>query len=249
MLRLITISISHYVEKVKWALELSGIHYKEESHIPGLHAAVTLWHTRGRHRSTPVLIDGNQVVPDSTAILRHLADKYNQRWLYPAPNALELEERFDTAVGPHTRRFIYRKLFDARLSLPQLFSQPVIPPWQAALLPAIAPMLQAAMTSDMQINHDEAERSRQIFEGEFDFVAGLLGDGRPFLCGDAISAADITFAALAAPVLLPDEYGVKLPDMRGLPATRQLHETVEHYRSTPAGKFVLRLYREHRRPR
>ncbi|HMV36104.1 MAG TPA: glutathione S-transferase C-terminal domain-containing protein, partial [Turneriella sp.] len=82
-----------------------------------------------------------------------------------------------------------------------------------------------------------------------DFVAGLLGDGRPFLCGDAISAADITFAALAAPVLLPDEYGVKLPDMRGLPTTRQLHETVEHYRSTPAGKFVLRLYREHRRPR
>ncbi|HNJ65509.1 MAG TPA: glutathione S-transferase N-terminal domain-containing protein, partial [Turneriella sp.] len=90
MLRLITISISHYVEKVKWALELSGIDYKEESHIPGLHAAVTLWHTRGRHRSTPVLIDGNQVVPDSTAILRHLADKYDQRWLYPAPNALEL---------------------------------------------------------------------------------------------------------------------------------------------------------------
>ncbi|MFZ5629638.1 MAG: glutathione S-transferase family protein [Spirochaetota bacterium] len=247
MLRLITISISHYVEKVKWALELSGIPYKEESHIPGLHATVTLWHTRGRHRSTPVLLDGEQVVPDSTAILQHLAGRYQQHWLYPNRQALELEERFDAAVGPHTRRFIYRQLFDARLSLPQLFSQPVVPAWQAALLPAIAPMLQAAMTRDMQITHSEADRSREIFEAEFDFVAGLLSDGRPFLCGNAISAADITFAALAAPVLLPEEYGAKLPDMRDLPAAQKLHEIVENYRRTPAGKFVLRLYQEHRR--
>ena len=99
MLRLITISISHYVEKVKWALELAGIGYKEESHIPGLHAVATLWHSRGRHRSTPVLIDGKQVVPDSTAILQHLAKQHNQQWLYPTGNTLDLEERFVRVIG------------------------------------------------------------------------------------------------------------------------------------------------------
>lgn len=33
----------------------------------------------------------------------------------------------------------------------------------------------------------------------------MLSDGRAYLCGDSISAADITFAALAFPVLLPEE--------------------------------------------
>lgn len=36
-------------------------------------------------------------------------------------------------------------------------------------------------------------------------VERLLSDGRAYLCGDSISAADITFAALAFPVLLPEE--------------------------------------------
>lgn len=249
MLRLITIPISHYVEKVKWALDRARLAYQEESYIPGLHALATLWLSQGRHRSTPLLLDGDRVVPDSTAILHYLAQRYDQAWLYATGNALELEERFDTALGPHTRRFLYHRLFDSAISLPQLFEQPLVPQWQALLLAVIAPVVQASMVRELQITHSEADRSREIFEGEFDFVAGILSDGRQYLCGDAISAADITFAALAAPVLLPVEYGAKLPDTGSIPRARELHRCVERYRSTPAGKFALRLYREQRTPR
>jgi glutathione S-transferase len=246
-MRLITISISHYVEKVKWALERAWLRYKEESHIPGLHAAVTLWHTGGRHRATPVLIDGAEVIADSTAILQHLAARYGQNWLYAHPESLALEERFDTSIGPHTRRFIYRHLFDNELSLAEIFSQDVVPSWQKRMLPLAAPMLKAGMIAEMAIYHDEAERSRLVFEAEFDYAGKLLQDGRPFLCGDTITAADLTFAALAAPVILPSPYGARLPDLNSVKPGSPLPAIIEGYRNTAAGRYVQRLYRENRR--
>lgn len=36
-------------------------------------------------------------------------------------------------------------------------------------------------------------------------VERILDDGRSYLCGDTISMADITFASLAFPVILPEE--------------------------------------------
>lgn len=245
-LKLITISISHYVEKVKWALERSGIAYDEESHIPGMHAVVTLWHTRGSHRATPVLIDGSLVVPDSTAILQHLSTKFAQKWLYPTPQALELEERFDRHIGPHTRRYIYQQLFDNDLSIADLFSQGNVPAWETALLRVGAPAIKAGMIRDMAINPRAAENSRLVFENEFAFVADLLSDGRRYLCGDALTAADITFAALSAPVLLPDNYGARLPRLEDAAPGAVIHDLVENYRNTAAGAYAMRLYREHR---
>ena len=53
---------------------------------------------------------------------------------------------------------------------------------------------------------------------EFDFVAELLADGRAYLCGDRFSAADLTFAALAAPMVVPPEYTVPLPQPDALPS-------------------------------
>jgi len=53
---------------------------------------------------------------------------------------------------------------------------------------------------------DEADVWREL-----DFVAGLLADGRPYLCGERFSAADLTFAALTAAVIVPPVYGVELP--------------------------------------
>ncbi len=36
-------------------------------------------------------------------------------------------------------------------------------------------------------------------------VESILSDGRQYLCGNTISVADITFASLAFPVILPEE--------------------------------------------
>lgn len=41
-LRLITLPISHYCEKVRWALDRQGIAYREEAHAPIFHGLYTL---------------------------------------------------------------------------------------------------------------------------------------------------------------------------------------------------------------
>jgi len=56
----------------------------------------------------------------------------------------------------------------------------------------------------------ELEDETIVF-AEFDHIASLLRDGRPYLCGERFSAADLTFAALSASIIVPPTYGVPLP--------------------------------------
>jgi glutathione S-transferase len=41
LLRLITIPISHYCEKARWALERAGLPYREERHVQGIHRRIS----------------------------------------------------------------------------------------------------------------------------------------------------------------------------------------------------------------
>jgi glutathione S-transferase len=79
----------------------------------------------------------------------------------------------------------------------------------------------------------------------FKAVERLLSDGRNYLVGNQFSAADLTFATLAAAVVIPEGYGVKLPELSQLPA--QMVTQIQLFQ-TSAGKFVLRLYREYGEP-
>ena len=66
--RLITIPISHYCEKARWALERAGLRFTEDGHLPFFSRLAGLRH--GAWYSVPILRDGAEVVPDSTAILK-----------------------------------------------------------------------------------------------------------------------------------------------------------------------------------
>jgi glutathione S-transferase len=100
------------------------------------------------------------------------------------------------------------------------------------------------MRRAMRINPDSADRSLERVRTVFSTVAELLGDGRTFLVGESFSAADLTFAALAAPVLLPRNYGSPLPSLEQVPA--EMLAQIEEFRTTPAGVFAMRIYRDHR---
>jgi glutathione S-transferase len=78
----------------------------------------------------------------------------------------------------------------------------------------------------------------------FDAVGERLADGRSYLCGERFSAADLTFAALAAAVVMPPEYGVPLPQPDELPPSAAA--VVQDLRETPAGEHALAMFREER---
>jgi glutathione S-transferase len=81
---------------------------------------------------------------------------------------------------------------------------------------------------------------------ELDTAATKL-DENEYLCGGHFTAADLTFAALLAPVMCvtPEEgFSAVLPSIEALDA--EARELVEETRAHPAGQFALRMFAEER---
>jgi glutathione S-transferase len=243
---LITIGPSHYCEKARWALERAGIEYVEDAHAPILHYAATLG--RGQ-RTTPLFITPHGTIRNSTAILRH-ADKFvdSSRRLFPTePSDLgeveALEELFDKTLGPATRRLAYFHVIDDR----ELFRRIVearIPRAERVLLRLGQAGIVQILRRGLRLDAERVARSERRTFAVFDEVDRRLARSVRYLVGDRFTAADLTFAALAAPVLLPPEYGWPLPAFEEAPPA--LRALVERFRSRPAGTFALRLYKEDR---
>lgn len=245
--RLITIPPSHYCEKARWALDLAGITYREEGHPPLFHRRAAK--SAGGGHTTPILVAGDRVFPDSTDILEFIHVEHAEKWRpYPLDSPLrveaeELEELFDTRLGPHTRRLAYYHLLqDNRLFLMAVLAG--VGGMERMFFRVLAPLIKKLMRRGMRIDEDGAERSFGYVRTVFDTVGERLADGRSFLVGNAFGAADLTFAALSAPVLLPRNYGSPLPSLDEVPS--EMLAQIEEFRSSPAGVFGLRIYRDHR---
>ncbi|WP_437730337.1 glutathione S-transferase family protein [Sorangium sp. So ce1335] len=257
--RLVTIPFSHFCEKARWALDRAGVPYREDAYLPLAHALPAL--RAGGRRSVPVLVSRAGALGDSTDIVRH-ADAFvpSEHALFPGGSGAlraeieALEERFDRDLGPATRRVVYFHLLPdddgafavmSRSFQARAAAGAALPFWFGrGAFRAYFPVARAIMRRAMRIDAAAAERSMGKLRAVFDLVNERLRDGRPFLVGDRLSAADLTFAALAAPVLAPEHHPTPLPPPGELPAG--LRGLVEALRGEPAGAFVLRLYRDHR---
>lgn len=245
MLRLITIPISHYCEKARWALERAGIPYREERHVQAVHRFAS--RRAGGVGTVPVLVTPEGALGESEEILTWVDERLPpERRLFPAegPERVEVERlcrRFDEELGPTGRRLIYVHML-AQPDLMLRFNNEGVPAWEDRALRLGWPLAlrwarrELAITPGIEVE-DEAAVWR-----EFDYAAELLADGREHLCGELFSAADLTFAALAASVIVPPVYGVPLPQPDVLPDhTRAL---VERAREHPAGRYALALFAE-----
>jgi glutathione S-transferase len=248
---LITIPISHYCEKARWALDRAGIEYEERPHLQMLHWVAVK--RAGGGRTAPVLVCGDRVMPDSTDILRYADERTDPaRRIYPDDPALAddvraLELDFDARLGPEGRRWMYDAMRDRR-DLALKYAPTGVPAWQRRSLPFAMPVVSRVIDRYFDITPDTAARSLDEVRATFDSVAERLAPGGGgYLVGDRFTAADLTFAALAAPIVLPPEYGVPLPRLDELPAP--MAAVVRELREHPAGKFALEMFRTERRAR
>ena len=243
---LITIPLSHYCEKARWALDRVGLAYAEEPHAPLFHRLAT---RRGERGTVPVLVHGGRRYADSTAILEHADATQGGDLLYPRDAALgrrevaAWEETFDTKLGPHSRRWAYAELLGRPELLGELWSRGV-PRHEALLLPLITPLARRLVRAAYKVTADGAQRSLQQVQAVFQQVDRQLSDGRRFLVADRFSAADLTFASLAAPALYPPGYRAVHPPLEAMSAATRAE--VERLRDTAAGRFALRLFAEER---
>jgi glutathione S-transferase len=196
-----------------------------------------------------------RIIPDSTLALRHLAGYRTELdFLYPAAMKEEIElfeADLSATYGTKAFRMVYRYLFlteqGDELMRKKVFANH-LPNWQQFLLPFYYPAVKFIMSTMMQLSKDEVlAEMRAVVDRYFALVEEKLKDGRRYLFKtDQPSAADITFAALTYPIVLPD-----FKSDRFITYSDDLHPShrllVDHYRSTVAGKFVLRIYEEDRR--
>ncbi|MHB1241676.1 MAG: glutathione S-transferase N-terminal domain-containing protein [Gammaproteobacteria bacterium] len=245
---MLTIPMSHYCEKVRWALVRFALPWCEEAHLQGFHYLRVL--PCSRQGGVPVLLDDGVVVVDSTAILQYL-DRRVPRGCEIYPSALperrrveELEELFDEVLGVESRRwfyFHYRNRPRAALAI----AAQGIPAWEQRAGPWLFPFFLAYIRRYLEISEHTVRSGLQQARGVVDLVDELLADGRRYLVGDRFSAADLAFACMLAPLVLPDEYGVTLPKIGELP--EPMRPVIEEFRQRPAGAFALHMFATERR--
>jgi glutathione S-transferase len=263
--RLITIPVSHYCEKARWALTRLQIPFVEEAHMPPFHRFAT----RGLAQpsapapgmsplnrwvlnvvggqTVPVLVTSTGILRSSDEILQYVdAKSPPELQLYPTDpqqrqQVNQLVETFDTVLAPAVRVWTYAYIMDQPHLVKPLWCQGV-PGLERLAFPAVFAWMRTNVMQMYGIGATSASDSHPILCQIFDQVDQLLADGRPFLVGDRFGAADLAFATLAAAVVSPAGYGVKLPDLSQLPPT--MATGIEQFRATAAGKFVLKLYAE-----
>jgi glutathione S-transferase len=245
--RLITIPISHYCEKARWALDRAGVPYREERHVQVVHQIAA--RRAGGGRTVPVLVTAEGVLAQSAQILA-FADRHTRPGarLYPEQpdrraEVMALERDFDAHLGPQGRRWMYFHILPER-DLGRAYNCTGVPAWERRAFPLLLGVMSGYIRHLFAIGPETGAQAGAAVQRTFDAVATRLDDGRRYLCGDAFTAADLAFAALSAPVLVPREYGVALPQPGELPA--DMAAGVRAFRAHPAGAFACRLFREER---
>lgn len=243
------IAISHYSEKVRWALDYKEVpHSRRAVAIPGLHIAASKWLTRGASNTFPVLeIDGRRI-GDSTEIIAVLEGTFPEPALYPAAptqrrRALELEDFFDEELGPHTRLLAFYELGKDPERFEAVVARTV--PAPVARMGSSAVMYARTYTSlRFGADSDEAaELARAKIVAALDRLEAELGSGE-YLVGDSFSVADLTAASLFFPLVLPDEGPVPTdePPPAGIESFRAPLKERRGY------QWVEEMFHRHRRP-
>jgi glutathione S-transferase len=234
---------SHYNEKARWALDWKGIPHIRRSLLPGWHLPRVLWMTR--QTATPVLQVDGEVIPDSTRIIERLERLRPDPPLFPPDEgarrrAAELEEFFDTELGPHLRRALFFEALDHGDFAVSLFTTGESATTRA-IYGATFPVGRAIMRQSMGIDAPRAAESRRKVEAAVDRLEHEL-QASGYLVGERFSVADLTAAALLSPLVMPGEFPYAFPSV--------LPDSVARYRESLATRrafaWTNEMYRRHR---
>jgi glutathione S-transferase len=242
--RLLTIPFSHFCEKARWAADHVGLAYVEEPYLPGRHSGPV---RKAGGTTVPVLVLADRTLTDSSDIVDYCdAVAAPARKLFPEEEAARqvrtIAATCDTELGVATRLLAYHYgLPEARRFTRVL--RPSLSAMQALALPFALYLLAPRIRRMYGVTSESVARAEATARRIFTDLGSRL-DNQPFLSGDRFGAADLTFASLAAPLLLPPRHPAMISSVDGIPPA--LGEFVVELRATPAGAHAMRLYREYR---
>ena len=248
--RYITFPPSSDCENGRWLLNYYGVKHKEERHAPPFFVFAML----GNHgKSIPLFVDNTITLNGLRPMIDHF-DGLAPRGKKLIPEGREEETnqlwtRYNGDMGAATVSWAYYHL------LPhwKIMVDPLsigTPSYEKFTVKYLYPLPATMLWLLLKLNKQKAGEALVTLRTVFGEVDKRLADGRPYLLGDQMSIADIAFAVSGAPLVLPLGYGGYPGEQGPLPSFDQVppefRSVVEEMLPTPAGKFVLRMYREER---
>lgn len=246
--QIISIPASPYCEMARWLLDRLRIPYHENCHAPVFHRRAA--RKNGGSGGVPVLDTADALLTDARQIFNYYEARCPQEMrLFPdEPEAhagtRQLFDSFFEEFGVAVRAWAYAYMLPHNRAANIRVWTSGAPMFERLIVPLAYPLLVGALKKEFELKPDSVPRQRGLMNATFDRVEERLADGRRYLMGDCFTAADLAFAALAAPAVLPPEYGGTMPTTDELPP--DMRADVEELRTRPAGQFILRLYREDR---
>jgi glutathione S-transferase len=245
---LIQLDISHYSEKIRWALDHKQVPHVRRSPLPGSHIPIAFALTRGESITLPLLQLDGHTVADSTAIIAALEQRYPDPPLYPADpeqrrHALELEDFFDEELGPHARLLPFHELTNE----PEMFAEVAAaavpgPLGKAKGMVGFYARTYTGLRFGVRDEEAAALARAKIVAALDRLEAELAASGGEFLVGESFSVADLTAASLFYPVVGPDE-GPLPTDTPTPPAMERFREELSE---RPGYVWVKETFRRHR---
>ncbi|DAZ98905.1 TPA: LOW QUALITY PROTEIN: hypothetical protein N0F65_001344 [Lagenidium giganteum] len=231
---LVAIPPSGYVEKARWALLLAKVPFVEENHVPIFHRRSTK--PKGG-QTVPLLYYPEQrtALTDSSYIVALAAKKLPS--LHPSDEAKQLEAHFDNDFGPHARRCAVMMHHHDSATGKLLITTGVDSKMERRLGKLMYPVLKFGLFKFINVKPEAVEESWAQVQRIVAEVDSRLGDtpiGNRFLCGDEISAADISFCAHMSQLVMPPEHVFFGPifDLIDVQRTNPMRDRVRQLRAS-----------------
>ena len=237
------IPLSHYSEKVRWALDYKGIAHRRR--VLGPDYLIRVWRATGQGK-LPVLWLAGRAIADSTRIIAALEEHYPEPPLYPRDAAmrqrsLTLEDDLDDTLGPALRAAIVTPLFQHD---PDIALRVLTTGMGGKAYPTLRPLLgifPAFYRFRHRISASNLERDRAIVATALDRIEHQR-QGHAYLVGEAFTVADLTAASMLGALLQPPEIQYPLEVKLPLYLKDYRAKLLRH----PAMQWAAGIYRLHR---
>jgi glutathione S-transferase len=241
--RLFHFRVSHFNEKVRWALDHKSWPHERISLVPGFHVA-RIRPMTGQN-AVPVLVLDGEVLFDSTRIIAELERRRPDPPLYPRDptlreRALAIEEHFDEKVAPDLRRLFWSTYIDDGAACARMSTDGFGAATRASFRAAF-PAMRPLFVRNMGLAKARVARAHERLGAHLDRLEAEIGPSG-YLVGDSFTIADLTAAAVMTAILRPPEFPYALPE----PWPEALVALRASILDRPGSRWVLDTYRRHR---
>lgn len=206
-----SISASHFVEKVRWNMDVAGIEYTENP-SGGTLGAYFAGRTVPRLRIRTGAVESR--IGNSAEILRFLWGHYGTELgeaaghLEPTEQRRALEQKLDKH-GVNLQVWVYHHVLQDRELALHVWGadNPAVSWYQRLAVRALFPLLAFLIRKSFRITQQNYEKATHRIEELLGEIDTMLADGRTsIIAGDRRNYTDYQFAAMCGLWLVPENY-------------------------------------------